>query len=346
MSQPSLWQNQTRLVVAVSIALIANFGCSNSKPEPAVVVSPDPAGPETADAAVLSVFTGLQVENLLPMWDFLPPSYRGDLEQLVHEFGGRLDDTSWEPFVATCRKAHAVASQLARRFDHRVESPTESDRQWTSALHQTAQFLKVLCESELSAPAKLQQLDLPRFLGHTGHELLAAWSPREFGRPTGQSDLFSQLAAVRVELSSSSGDSAVVSVTWPGQEPTLHKFVLVEQHWIPRTLSESWPVEFPKVRAQVLNWAEGLRANPEPWHARLRDVDQWLDELAKTQSPEEARRVGQAGLSRLLVSWLGLTVPESPKSAQLPVESRPSETPKRIKRPDTEVLLPDDPEQK
>jgi hypothetical protein len=351
-----VWNRIAPGTLVVVLALLSLPGCANSPPEPDVLATPETTTPETttpettppatADAAVRLVLQELQSQDLRPLWDFLPPSYRSDVEQLLHDFGNRLDEKTWEPFSATCRKAHSVTTQLVQRFGETTDSATDADRQLLVTLRQMEQFFKTLCASELSDVTRLRKLEVRQFLGGAGRQLVAAWSLPGLNGPTAQSELFSQLRQVHVELTASSGDTAVVSVTWPGQPPTQHSFVRVDQHWIPQTLAEAWSIEFPQVRTQVLAWADELRANPEPWHARLRDVDQWLDDLAKTSSLDEARQVGQAGLARWLVAWLGLPRPDSSNAEPVPVDPRLSDTPKRIKPPDTEVLLPDEPEEK
>ncbi len=332
------------LVVLASLCAATSVGCSKSKPEVIVVCREEGPTPVDASESVRNVLAGLRREELQVLWEFLPPSYRSDVEKLVHDFGSRLDEKSWEPFVATCRKARLVTLQLIQRVDEAGESADESDRELAARLRIVAQLLSAVCESELSDVARLRRLDALRFLGDTGHALLAALLHGALGDAGFGGDSFSQFGEVQVELSDSAGDSSVLSVQWPGQEATQHKFVRVEERWIPQTLAEAWPSEFPKVREQCLAWADELRSNPEPWHARLREIDQLLDELAATKSLAETRQVWQTGASRLAVTWFGMTSPVPPQTEESPAESPPSAKPVRVKRPDTEVLLPDEPQ--
>lgn len=331
------------LAVLISLYVAAAGGCS--KPVSEVIGRAEAPAPATADEAVRNVLAGLQRQELQALWEFLPPAYRGDIENLVHEFGEQLDEKSWEPFVATCRKARTVISQLIRRSDESGEAANDSDRKLVAQLRDVEKLLATLCERELSEVARLRELNASRFLAGAGNQLIAAVSHGELGRDGMEGGTFSHLGEVQIGLSESTGDSAVLTVQWPGQEPTRHRFVCVEEHWIPQTLAEAWPTEFPKVRERCLAWADELRSNPEPWHARLREMDQVLDELAATKSLSEARQVWQAGASRLVVAWFGVTtIPDSPKSDTIPIEPPPPSKPARVKRPDTEVLLPDEPE--
>lgn len=327
------------LLVLVGLCVVANSGCS--KPESKVIVCPEPPAPVTADVAVRNVFAGLQRQELQTLWDFLPPTYRGDIEKLVHEFGERLDEKSWGPFVRTCRNARLVTSKLVSKSD---EAASESDRELIARLRDVEQFLSALSESELSDPDQLRHLDGFRFLSGTGNRLIAAMSRGALGDASFGRDAFSQFDQVKVDLSESTGDSTVLTVQWPGQEPTQHQFVRVEDHWIPLSLAEAWPTEFPKVREQCLAWADELRSNPEPWHARLSEIDGLFQELAKTKTLAETRQVWQTGVTHLVVEWFGAMPVESPTVTETPIKSPQPTKAARVKRPDTEELLPDEPQ--
>ena len=330
------------LAVLVSLCVVVSGGCS--KPKPLVTDCPKSASPATAVDAVRNVLAGLQRQELQTLWEFLPPSYRGDAEKFAHDFGSQLDEKTWGPFVATCRKARLVTSQLVRRSDDSGAAANESDRELAARLRGVEQLLSAVSESELSDVARWRQLDAFRFLGGTGNRLIAAISQGALGDTGLVGDSFSQFGEVKIELLDSTVDSAVLSVQWPGQEPTEHKFVRVEDHWIPQSLAEAWPTEFPKVREQCLAWADELRSNPEPWHARLRELDGLLDQLAATKSLAETRQVWESGASHLAVEWFGAALVESPKTEDLPVELPPPAKPARVKKLDTELLLPDEPQ--
>lgn len=330
------------LVVLISLCVVAVVGCS--KPESEVIVCAEGPAPPEADVAVRNVLAGLQRKDLRAMWEFLPPSYQADVQELLQDIGKRVDEKSWGPFVATCRKAHLVTTQIIRRLDESGEVANDSDRELAAKLRDIEQVLKVVCESELSDVARLRQLDALRFLGGTGNQLVEVMTNGTLSDSRLGTDAFSQFGAVKVELLESIGDSAELNVQWPGQDATQHKFVRVEKCWIPKTLAEAWPTDFPKVREQCLVWADEIRVNPEPWHARLREIDQLLDELAATKSFAESQQIWQSGASRLIVDWFGVTPTDSQKPEEIPVESPPPVKPARVKRPDTEVLLPDEPQ--
>ena len=325
------------LLVFVAWCVVVIVGCS--KPETEVTVGVEAPASATADEAVRSVLAGWQRQELQALWGFLPPSYRNDAEKLAREFGERLDDKSWGPFVATCRKARLVTSELIVRSSG---DANESDNELVARLRGVEQLLDAVCESELSDVAQLRRLDGFRFLHGTGNRLIRAMSHGALGSAGLGGEAFSQFNEVKLSLTESNVASALLSVQWPGQEPTEHTFVRVEDHWVPQTLAEAWPTEFPKVREQCLAWADELRSNPEPWHARLRAIDGLLDELAATKTLAETRQVWQVGASHLAVEWFGGMVIEPSKAADIPIESSQPLKPARVKRPETELLLPDE----
>lgn len=326
------WSRFGCLAVLAGFSFVVSGGCS--KPESKVII----CSAYPADAAVRDVLAGLEQQKFVALWRFLPESFQDDVRSLVRDFSDRLDEKTWEPFVATAQKAQAVLAQLAKQSAESGNTLSEADQQLVSQLQALEKVMVILCDSELRSPATIMTLDVERFVATIGDRLLAAL-------PAGTLDGgFAQFREVKVEQLESQGDSTLLAVQWPGQEPTQHRFVRIQDRWIPQTLAEAWPTEFPKVREKVLAWADELRMNPEPWHARLQEVDRLLDELAATNSLDEARQVGRTGLSRLATSWLGLTVPDWPKGEEIPVESSPPVKPVRVKKPDTEVLLPDEPE--
>ena len=246
------------------------------------------------------------------LWEFLPPSYRRDVQRLARDVAARLDEKSWGPFVATGQKARQVlpkklSSLTPPKSDDNERGPGASVPFDPAAL---AQLLDAIGDSELGDLQRLRSIELDRFLDQTGDKLLATLGRIAVGDHNGSADdPFSQFGKVQVELISSSVASGVVQIRWPEQEPTTQEFVRVEDQWIPQSLAEAWPAQFAEVRERSLAWANRVREHPDESHARLREIDQWLDELAATKSADNARQVWQAGVSRLAMAWIGVASP-------------------------------------
>ncbi len=339
------WLNRLRfLVVCAGLSIGMNAGCS--KPEaaklPGVSESAVSQSAHGADETVRQVLHGLEKRQSRALWEFLPTSYRRDVQRLARDVAERLDEKSWGPFVATWQKARQVLPQNLSS----LVPPKSGDNERGDGTNlpfnpaALAQLLDVIGDSELSDLQRLRSIELDRFLDQTGDKLLATLGRIAVGDQRGSADdPFSQFGKVQVELISSSSRIAVVKIRWPEQEPTTPEFVFVEDQWIPQSLAETWPAQFAEVRERSLAWANDVRERPEEWHARLREIDQWLDELAATKSAADARQVWQSGVSRIAIAWFGSVAP----SDSTPRGEAGPPKPARAKRPDTEVLLPDEP---
>ncbi len=339
------WMNRLGwLAVCVGLSIGMHSGCS--KPEaakpPGISESPASQSLPGADEAVRRVLHGLEKRQSRALWEFLPPSYRSDVQRLARDVAGRLDEKSWGPFVATWQKARQV---LPKKLSSLVPPKSgDNDRGAGASLPfdpaALAQLLDVIGDSELSDLQRLRSIELDRFLDQTGDKLLATLGRIAVGDANGSAnDPFSQFGKVQVALTSSAVGTAVVSIRWPEQEPTTQEFVRIEDHWIPQSLAAAWPTQFAEVRERSLAWANSVREHPDEWHARSHEIDQWLDELAATKSDADARQVWQSGVSRLAIAWFGELSPSDTTPRSDPAPPKPA----RAKRPETEVLLPDEP---
>ena len=320
-------------------------GCSGSndvateQPTSTVPKSAEPNGPpKTADATIRRVLDGLQRHQARVVWDFLPPSHREEVQQLVHDLANKLDDDTWKATVAVWQKARKVLPAKATAiFGQATGGSTENKSQTAISPQSLQRLFDSVGDSELADLQRMRQIDVGLFLEKTGHELLQTLA----ALPTGgavSSKAVENLAKVEVTLVSSSTDSAVVRMKWPEQEPTEHAYVQIEGYWLPKTLAESWPENLSAFRSQAVAWADGLKQQPDSWIAHLKAIDQLLDELAATKSNEEARATFQSGMQNLVANWFGVK-PETP--TQL-LPTPPKSPPKKRKLPDTEEVLPDE----
>ncbi len=329
------------------VGLLIGMNGSCSKPEPAkpldlLELPENRLLPATADESVRRVLHGLEQRQARALWGFLPPSYRRDAQQLARDVAERLDEKSWRPFVATWQKARQVLPQklspLATLKSGGQESGSGTNLPFDPKA--LAQILDAIGDSELSDLQRLRSIEFGRFLDHTGDKLMATLGRIAVGSSNGSAeDPFSQFREVQVELVSSAGEGAAVRLRWPGQEPTTHEFVQVENQWIPKSLADAWPAQFAEVRENSLAWADSVREHPAEWHSKLHEIDEWLDKLAATKSDDDARQVWQSGVTHVAVAWLGTALTSEAPQRTEPNPPRPA----RVKRPETEVLLPDEP---
>src|SRR5207249_1138464 len=149
-------------------------------------------------------------------------------------------------------------------------------------------------ESELASLERLRRIDIGQFLEITGSEVLQALGQWPSGGMMPR-DPFGNLAKVEVTLVSESGEQAVVRMQWPEQESTEHVYIRVDGYWLPKSLADGWSSSFTEVRAQSLAWADELSEHPGAWDARLKEIDQLLDELAEATAPDDIKQCWQRG---------------------------------------------------
>ena len=333
-----------RNFAAAAVLIVALIGCSKeanktSPPpiDPAKNVPEASGPPKTADEAVRRVLDGLRQQKARAVWEFLPPSYQTDIQTLVRDVAQRLDDRTWEATVAVWQKARKVLPPKAGALFGQAASNDSLGKSSRPAINpQSLQRLfDSVGECELSDLKRLREVDVGRFLEVTGGDVLQALGALPNGGAM-SAESFANLAKVEVTLISSSSDSAVVRMKWPGQEPTEHPYVRVDGYWLPKSLAESWDNSLAEIREQAIAWAEELSQQPEPWNARLKEIDQLLDELAATKSDADARAVYQRGVRQLLAAWIG-TPPSATEETP-----RPQAPERKKKVPDTEEVLPDE----
>jgi hypothetical protein len=359
----NLWRFVGLLVLALAGCSGRDAASPTSPPASSVATNSPVASAAKADEAVRRVLDGLRQRKARAVWDFLPPSYREDIQRTIHDMTLRLDEKDWRQFVALVNKARRVLSETKSAL---LEADVPRDRPSRSAIVRDVdalvRILDVVEESDLSDLQRLQTIDVGRFLDKSGDKLLvtlvgfsAETSASDAGIKLSHlpaADPLAALANVKVTLVSATVDQAIVQFFLEGQIATEYDFVCVEGHWLPKSLADGWASGLAETRRQCLAWADGLREHPESWQARIAAVDDLLDDLASATNAEESEQRWRVGLQKLVAEWLGSppATSDSPSVEATETSRKPSTTDqkavttlRKVKRPDTEVLLPDEP---
>jgi hypothetical protein len=351
------------LALALSGCSGSDVASSTSPPASSAATNSPAASAAKADEAVRRVLDGLRQGKTRSVWDFLPPSYREDIQRTIHDMALRLDQKDWRQFVAIVNKARRVLSEKkSALFAADVPWDRLSRSAFVLELEALIRILDVVVESEFSDLQRLQTIDVGRFLDTSGDKLLQALAELSVPmraselaivtRKEPTSDPFGGLESIHVTLVASADDFATVRFNSGSQPLNDYDFVRVEGHWLPKTMADGWESGLAETRRQCLAWADGLREHPESWQARLTALDDVLDDLASATNTEEFEQRWRLGLQKLVVEWLGSPPATSDSPGVEATEpSRNSSasgekaltTPRKIKRPDTEVLLPDEP---
>src|SRR6185436_14057880 len=97
--------------------------------------------------------------------------------------------------------------------------------------------------------------------------------------------------------SSPKGDSAVVLIERPGEDPNPTEFVRVEGKWIPKSLADSWIENMGQYRASLVRIDSDNLAPIKPRvMTLLSSVDALLDQLAAAKDAKQFQSDAIAGL--------------------------------------------------
>ncbi len=101
-----------RRLLLVGFGLLFVCGCGTPAAPPVASGDLAPAGvggaPADAAATVKTATKALRDGNVEVAYDLLPASYQKDIDDLVHDFAGRMDSEVWEAGFSTLGKAAEV----------------------------------------------------------------------------------------------------------------------------------------------------------------------------------------------------------------------------------------------
>jgi len=198
--------------------------------------------PATPDGAIVAVSQALADGNPRGVWDALPASYQSDVNGLIHEYAETTDPLMWDKGFGI---AGRIAGVLRDKKDFIFNSPMmaqnpkkdEAAQNWDAVVG----VLNTILESDITKRDKLMSLDLGRFLGTTGAELLADFESLAALAPTNKwAEGVAKLRGVTAKVLNTTDGVAEVEVTAPGETNKVEKFVQIENRWIPEEMAADW----------------------------------------------------------------------------------------------------------
>ena len=276
--------------LCLAAAALLSGGCGGDEQE-TPAVHPETATPtnsasaptssEPADVAVSAVFKGMRENKPQVLWEFLPPSYQQDVNNLAHEFAGKMDAELWSRSSRFSRRAATLLSTRKRFIlDYpplqQADLPSFDVKSLMERWDGIVELLSILVNSDLTDLDKLKTIDLGSYLAQTGGQLmthLSEMSAVDKNDPFGSS--LRKLAKRKASLVSEQGETAVVKLesTDPQQEPKQLEFARVEGKWIPKTLADGWSKHVEEIRVQMQ-----ASLSAETIADKKADVFQFLDQ--------------------------------------------------------------------
>ena len=262
-----------RWILLAVLSCVVGAGCgkddTSGGAQTPVEVAPSQKGPaETADKAVQAVVDGLNANHPEAVWDFLPESYEGDLNDVVHLFAERMDAELWNKSILVVRK---LAGVLKTKKEFLAADMTP-----------VANLVETLLAGELADLDQLKKFDGRLFLSGTGARLIAQL--REL-----LPNINRMLDFKKVTLLKSKGDAATVELK-TDEETTEREFVRVEGKWIPKDTADAWIEQIGEAKARLSILSPDNLAEIKPRiMTLLAAVDGVVDRLAAAGNQDEFR---------------------------------------------------------
>jgi hypothetical protein len=225
-------------------------------------------------------------------FDFLPPDYQQDINQLVSSAAARVEPEIWLQSTNVLKKAVGVLEQkreiiiplLAQSGnDHRVEV--------TNAWDQFVETAKEFVESPLLDQEQVQLIDVRAALQNELGRLIRKLMVLSAVVNPATHNPLRELDEVQVDLVESDGKTARVRIMPRGitdAEPTT--FVLRDGKWLPKPLVEAWPATLEAMRSQLqtMTAASGT-VEVQQCKDQLKVMDRVLDQMLSAQNVEQLR---------------------------------------------------------
>jgi len=250
------------------------------------------AVPDTPDGTIKAIAQELAAGRPGVAWTALPPSYQQDIQDIVHEFGNRMDP---ELYGATFELAQRTVQILQSKRDIILGSkliqvsPENRDlvlRNWNTSL----MLFEEVLSSEISSLESLAVIDVGTYVEDTGASIMskaAAMSAEMPDDPYAKS-FVTDLEAIDAEIVSVEGDQATVRITAPDREPHDLEMVKVEGRWVPREIAEGWQEDTAAIRDNLAQMTpESIQEMKPRAMMGLTMAGAMVDRLAAIETSEE-----------------------------------------------------------
>ena len=272
---------------------------------------PQPAIPApSADRAVQDVIDGVANGNIYVVWDALPKSYQDDVTEIVHGFAAKVDAELWNKGFETARK---VTTMLESQKDVILAMPN---------LHESSKFdvevasnhwdrvvapIKTITNSPMADLHALRNIDIREFLGTTGARLISDMVALSEISTDGAASRIAAIGSVRATLVNQDGESAVVRLEAPGEQPSEESFVRVEGKWIPSEMARKWSEGIGEAMAKLAEMsADDMQAMKPHVLQVLASIDGVLDQMNQASTADEFKQATKMGMRQVFGGLMSL----------------------------------------
>ena len=229
----------------------------------------------TAEATFRQTLTAFQEGRLDDAFDFLPPTYQADVDQLLHSFAAKMDTDVWSrsfDLLAKIAKVLKSKKNLILEMDgvKRLPQIESIKPHWDTI----AGGISDLTSGELADLQRLKQASVRQLIGSGGGLLR--------GFPLPQFD--------DIQVNTVKSDAATTTLSYretKTSEPKQVEFVLVEGKWLPKSIASGWSAAIADAQATLELIPERLASWKPVIIAQLDKVEGMIDQLQASRTKEE-----------------------------------------------------------
>jgi len=226
--------------VVVAVMMVIGSGCGSK--------------PQTADGALRNIQESVVNNSPEDIFKALPASYQSDINALVADAAKRMDTELWNESTALLKQAVGLLKSkrellLASPMMASVPNKEDVAKNWDAGVS----LLHALVNSQFTNIERLRQGNMEGLLAGDGAALMAqviklmenSSQSAEAGKE------LAKLKASRISLVSETGETAIVKIETPDQEPENIDMIKVEGVWIPREMAEGFKQGMTEARASL-----------------------------------------------------------------------------------------------
>jgi hypothetical protein len=255
--------------------------------------------PDSPEGTVETIVENLNSGKTEVIWEAMPRSYQEDVNSLVSDFAGKMDEELWSKGFGVVRKLIEVTRKqkdfifntpMMNEFQEVGEQKDLLFEKWDDI----TEGLDILEKSEFSDLDKLKKFDGQKFFSGTLKKMSKIGDGFEdipgFSEKVSLSDL-------KVEKTEQKGDEATLKITI-AEEITEQKMVKVEGRWVPKDLADKWKETMDSARESLSEMSqEDMWKDKTKYLSLIAAVDTVLDQLIKAKT--------QAEFDAIIMSMLG-----------------------------------------
>lgn len=229
------------LAVVAMTAVIS--GCSGSKPKA-----------DTPDGAMRNMQQAVVNSNPGQIFRAMPASYQADINALVADAAKRMDTELWNEAAGVLKQTVGLLQSkrdllLASPMMASVPNKADVEKNYDAGVA----LLQTLVNSDFTSIERLRQGNVEGLLSGDGAAIMAkATSLMENSESSEEAgEELAKFKAMRVAVVSQDGDTAVIKLEAPEEEPETIDMVKVEGVWIPKEMADGFKEGIAEARENL-----------------------------------------------------------------------------------------------